>query len=185
MWFLLSIILSKFIYGYLLKEINIMFFINKKHILLILTILKKSSFFLVSSLLDLVVIDKLKCLNVKRFSLYYIFWSYINEIRIILRFDSDLLQSNYSISSLYLSSDWLEREVWDLYGIKFLFHKNLRRILTDYKFKGHALRKDFPLIGYIEIWYDETIQGISINSVELAQMLRYYEFENPWNKWNK
>jgi NADH:ubiquinone oxidoreductase subunit C len=69
-----------------------------------------------------------------------------------------------------------------MYGIKFLCHFSLRRILTDYGFKGHPLRKDFPLIGYIDIYYDDRIQGISINAVEIAQALRYYEFENPWNK---
>jgi len=70
-----------------------------------------------------------------------------------------------------------------MYGIKFLFHTNLRRILTDYGFKGHALRKDFPLIGYIDIYYSEVLQGIALNAVEISQAFRYYEFENPWNNW--
>jgi len=66
-----------------------------------------------------------------------------------------------------------------MYGIKFLFHTNLRRILTDYVFKGHPLRKDFPLIGYIDIYYSEVLQGIALNAVEISQAFRYYEFENP------
>jgi len=66
-----------------------------------------------------------------------------------------------------------------MFGIKFLFHGNLRRILTDYSFKGHPLRKDFPLIGYIDIFYDELIQNIAYKPVEMAQALRYYAFSNP------
>jgi len=66
-----------------------------------------------------------------------------------------------------------------MYGIKFLFHGNLRRILTDYGYKGYPLRKDFPLIGYIDIYYDEVLQNIALNAVEITQAFRYYEFENP------
>jgi len=66
-----------------------------------------------------------------------------------------------------------------MYGIKFLFHTNLRRILTDYGYKGYPLRKDFPLIGYIDLYYDEILQGISLNPVEISQAFRYYEFGNP------
>lgn len=90
-----------------------------------------------------------------------------------------------SIESYYLSSNWLEREVWDMFGLKFLFHSNLRRILTDYGFKGHPLRKEFPLIGYIDVYYNDAIQNISFGNVEVSQSMRFYTFENPWNKWAK
>jgi NADH-quinone oxidoreductase subunit C len=66
-----------------------------------------------------------------------------------------------------------------MYGIKFLFHKGLRRILTDYGFKGYPLRKDFPLVGYIDLLYDDSKQTIKISPMELAQNLRFYKFENP------
>jgi len=66
-----------------------------------------------------------------------------------------------------------------MFGIKFLFHTNLRRILTDYGFKGHPLRKDFPLVGYVDLYYDDSVQAISISPLELSQNLRFYNFENP------
>jgi len=73
----------------------------------------------------------------------------------------------------------LEREAWDMFGIKFLFHPNLRRILTDYNFKGHPLRKDFPIIGYVELIYNDSIQSIQVVPVEITQSLRFFEFLNP------
>jgi len=81
---------------------------------------------------------------------------------------------------LYASIVWLEREIWDLYGIKFLFHKDLRRLLTDYGFKGYPLRKDFPLIGYMEVKYDDIILAVVYVQVENSQMYRIYKFVNPW-----
>jgi NADH:ubiquinone oxidoreductase subunit C len=66
-----------------------------------------------------------------------------------------------------------------MYGIKFLFHQGLRRVLTDYGFKGHPLRKDFPLSGYVDVYFDDAIQAIKIAPIELAQSLRFFRFENP------
>lgn len=70
-----------------------------------------------------------------------------------------------------------------MYGIKFLLHQNLRRILTDYGFQGYPLRKDFPLIGFIELRYDDTYQSIFIEPVESSQNFRFFKFDNPWNNW--
>jgi NADH:ubiquinone oxidoreductase subunit C len=66
-----------------------------------------------------------------------------------------------------------------MFGIKFLFHKGLRRILTDYGFKGYPLRKDFPLLGYVDVFYDDSIQLIKVSPIELAQSIRFYKFDNP------
>jgi NADH:ubiquinone oxidoreductase subunit C len=66
-----------------------------------------------------------------------------------------------------------------MYGIKFLFHVGLRRILTDYGFKGHPLRKDFPLLGYVDVYYDDSMQSIKVSPLELSQSLRFYKFDNP------
>jgi NADH-quinone oxidoreductase subunit C len=88
-----------------------------------------------------------------------------------------------SISNLYNSTAWLEREIWDLFGIKFIYHKDLRRILTDYGFLGHPLLKQFPLIGFIELRYDDSILNILKEAVEMSQMYRFFRFMNPWVIW--
>jgi NADH-quinone oxidoreductase subunit C len=85
-----------------------------------------------------------------------------------------------SANFLYKSSGWLEREVWDLFGIFFVEHPDLRRILTDYGFQGFPLRKDFPLSGYTELRYDDESKSIVYEPIELAQEFRFFQFESPW-----
>jgi NADH dehydrogenase (ubiquinone) Fe-S protein 3 len=82
----------------------------------------------------------------------------------------------------YSSANWWEREIWDMLGVFFSNHPDLRRILTDYGFEGHPLRKDFPLSGYVEVHYDETVKRIVCEPLELAQGFRLYNFESPWYK---
>ena len=85
-----------------------------------------------------------------------------------------------SITDIYASSDWYEREVFDMYGIKFSGHRDLRRILTDYGFRGHPLRKDFPLTGYNEVRYDEVRKRVVYEPVSLQQEFRNLDFSSPW-----
>lgn len=85
-----------------------------------------------------------------------------------------------SIVGVYINANWWEREIWDLYGIYFYKHPDLRRILTDYGFEGYPMRKDFPLSGYVELRYDQTKKRIVLESVELTQEFRYFTFETPW-----
>mgnify|MGYP003708436693 CR=1 FL=1 len=85
-----------------------------------------------------------------------------------------------SIVELYTNSDWWEREIWDLYGLYFNNHPDLRRILTDYGFEGHPLRKDFPLSGFIELKYDQTKKRITLEPIELQQEFRSFNFEPSW-----
>lgn len=85
-----------------------------------------------------------------------------------------------SICNIYSSANWWEREVWDMYGIFFEKHPDLRRILSDYGFEGFPMRKDFPLYGYIELRYDEKSKRIISEPVELAQDFRFFDFETPW-----
>jgi len=185
LFFYISTLLAKYIYGFVMKRTLLGIFIRDLNIIFFLTILKKNEVLLVSSLLDIVVVDLLKIRNHGRFLVNYIFLNYVNQFRICVKIFNDGVMPIYSIQSLYKSSDWLEREVWDMYGLKFLFHGNLRRILTDYGFKGHPLRKDFPLIGYVDMYYNELFNGLALGAVEITQLLRFYDFENPWNKWTK
>lgn len=91
--------------------------------------------------------------------------------------EDDLL---FSITSIFQGSNWLERENWDMFGILFFNHPDLRRILTDYGFEGFPLRKDFPLTGFLELRYDEEQKTILYEKVELSQEFRFFDFESPW-----
>ena len=105
---------------------------------------------------------------------------YNNRMRIKTYVDE--ITSIESITSIYNSADWWEREIWDLFGIFFDHHPDLRRILTDYGFEGHPLRKDFPLSGYVEVRYDERQKRVICESLELAQEFRTFDFLSPWNQ---
>ena len=119
-----------------------------------------------------------------RFHLAYLFLSHENNIRIKLL---TKLQSNQIINSLvkvFPSANWMEREVFDMYGIKFKNHPDLRRILTDYGFKGHPLRKDFPLTGFNEVRYSEKEKKVIYEPVKLEQDYRNFDFSSPWEGTN-
>ena len=120
----------------------------------------------------------------KRFKLVYLFLSHENNIRIKLsiNFESDKIIN--SITKIFPSANWMEREVFDMYGIKFKNHPDLRRILTDYGFKGHPLRKDFPLTGFNEVRYSEKEKKVIYEPVKLEQNYRNFDFESPWEGTN-
>jgi len=118
--------------------------------------------------------------NEKRFELIYLFLSNENNIRIKLLTRLELDQTINSITKIFPSANWMEREVFDMYGIKFKNHPDLRRILTDYGFKGHPLRKDFPLTGFNEVRYSEKDKKVIYEPVKLEQNYRNFDFESPW-----
>jgi len=118
----------------------------------------------------------------KRFEFTYLFVSTIFNYRIYLRGFVSSFESLKSLSFFYSSLLWLEREVWDMFGIFIIDHIDLRRILTDYGFLGHPFRKDFPLTGYVELRYDETNKYIVVEPIELSQEFRFFKFDNPWKK---
>lgn len=117
-----------------------------------------------------------------RFQLYVVLTSLDNREKIILTSPTigKLVHKFPSLLSFFKSSNWLEREIWDLFGIYFLGHSDLRRILTDYGFEGFPLRKDFPVVGYVEVRYDESYKSLVYEPVELVQELREFQFSNPW-----
>ena len=118
--------------------------------------------------------------NEKRFELIYLFLSHENNTRIKLLTKFEIDQAINSITKIFPSANWMEREVFDMYGIKFKNHPDLRRILTDYGFKGHPLRKDFPLTGFNEVRYSEKDKKVIYEPVKLEQNYRNFDFESPW-----
>ena len=120
----------------------------------------------------------------KRFELVYLFLSHEYNTRIKLLIKFQLTQTINSITKIFPSANWMEREVFDMYGIKFKNHPDLRRILTDYGFKGHPLRKDFPLTGFNEVRYSEKDKKVVYEPVKLEQNYRNFDFESPWEGTN-
>jgi|TARA_B100001741_G_scaffold311567_1_gene312997 NADH-quinone oxidoreductase subunit C len=116
----------------------------------------------------------------KRFRLIYLLLSHEKNLRIKLCLDFEASKNIPSIVKIFPSANWMEREVFDMYGIKFTNHPDLRRILTDYGFKGHPLRKDFPLTGFNEVRYSEKEKKVIYESVKLEQNYRNFDFESPW-----
>ena len=116
----------------------------------------------------------------KRFKLIYFLLSHENNLRLNIEFE---IKENYqvkSITSIFPSSNWMEREVFDMYGIHYKDHPDLRRILTDYNFSGHPLRKDFPLTGHNEVRYNEESKKVIYEPVKLEQDFRNFDYESPW-----
>jgi NADH-quinone oxidoreductase subunit C len=129
-------------------------------------------------LFDISVVDYPE--NTHRFKVVYLFLSHEFNQRIILSY---LISENEVISSLtpiYPAANWMEREVFDMYGVKFKDHPDLRRILTDYDFEGHPLRKDFPLTGHTEVRYSEDQKKVIKEPVKLEQNYRNFDYESPW-----
>ena len=116
----------------------------------------------------------------QRFKVVYLFLSHEFNQRIILSYlisENEVIQS---LTSIYPASNWMEREVFDMYGVKFKDHPDLRRILTDYGFEGHPLRKDFPLTGHTEVRYSEEQKKVIKEPVKLEQNYRNFDYESPW-----
>ena len=122
--------------------------------------------------------------KVERFKMVYLFLTHQFNQRIVLSFFIKENEQVKSLNKIFPSSNWMEREVFDMYGIKFKDHPDLRRILTDYNFKGHPLRKDFPLTGFNEVRYSEKEKKVIYEPVKLEQNYRNFDFESPWEGTN-
>ncbi len=157
-------------------------FFKKQYLDFLAVFLKQSSVFKTEQLLDLYCNDLL-FMDVKhRFQINYVVLSVSTGVRVCFKYNLSNFEVVNSLSSYFSSSVWFEREVWDMYGILFYNNPDLRRILTDYGFKGFPLRKDFPLSGYVEILYDIEYKLLVFNFIELMQEYRSFEFVSPWNQ---
>jgi NADH-quinone oxidoreductase subunit C len=129
-------------------------------------------------LIDITVVDYPE--NAKRFKVVYLFLSHEFNQRIILSYLINENEIIPSLTSIFPAANWMEREVFDMYGVKFKDHPDLRRILTDYDFEGFPLRKDFPLTGHTEVRYSEDKKKVIKEPVKLEQNYRNFDYESPW-----
>jgi NADH-quinone oxidoreductase subunit C len=152
--------------------------INESNILNVVLFLKTNSETKFKQLIDITAVDYPE--KDRRFKLVYLLLSHENNQRVIIDFyvkENDIISS---ITSIFPSANWMEREVFDMYGIEFKDHPNLRKILTDYNFKGYPLRKDFPLTGHKEVRYSENEKKVIYEPVKLEQNYRNFDYESPW-----
>ena len=152
--------------------------INDKDLLDVILFLKTNSNTKFNQLIDITAVDYPE--RDLRFKIVYLFLSLEKNQRLIL--DLFVKENEFvsSLTSVFPSANWMEREVFDMYGIEFKNHPDLRRILTDYNFKGYPLRKDFPLTGYNEVRYSEDEKKVIYEKVKLEQNYRNFDFESPW-----
>ena len=129
-------------------------------------------------LIDITAVDYID--KEQRFKIVYLLLSHENNLRIVINTEIEDGKTVPSITKIFTSSNWMEREVFDMYGISFEGHPDLRRILTDYGFEGYPLRKDFPLSGHTEVRYSEDKKKVISEPVKLEQDYRDFDFQSPW-----
>ena len=152
--------------------------IENENLLEVVLFLKNNNQTKFKQLIDITAVDYPQ--NEKRFKLVYLLLSHEFNSRVLIDFFINENEVTTSLTSVFPSSNWMEREVFDMYGIKFKNHPDMRRILTDYGFEGHPLRKDFPLTGHNEVRYSEDEKKVVYEPVKLEQNYRNFDYESPW-----
>ena len=152
--------------------------VSKSILLKVLNFLKDDKLFQFKQLIDICGVDYPN--RIDRFEIVYHLLSISLNQRIRVKLSVNDGDTVPSIVSIFDAANWYEREVWDLYGVIFTDHPDLRRILTDYGFEGHPLRKDFPLSGFVQVKYDDSEKKVVNEKVNLVQDFRDFDFESPW-----
>jgi len=186
--------LLKAIYGIVVSYINMIlvtnnleyiFFLDILNIAFFIKFMKNFEFSFTNQLLDFTLFDNLEFQWRKmRFKLFYGILSSFNNLRVYVLGHVGFFQPLFSIINLFGIATWLEREVFDMYGIFFSFNIDLRRILSDYGFYGNPLKKDFPLMGFVEIRYDNNLKYIVVEPIELSQEFRNFKYDFSWKQIN-
>jgi len=161
-----------------IKHEQLYLIINSEDLIDVTLFIKSNENTKFRQLIDVTVVDFPE--NTQRFKVVYLFLSHEFNQRIILSYMISENEVIPSLTSIYPAANWMEREVFDMYGVKFKDHPDLRRILTDYGFEGHPLRKDFPLTGHTEVRYSEDQKKVIKEPVKLEQNYRNFDYESPW-----
>ena len=167
-----NVIKSEINFGQLYLDIDV------KDIISTILFLKTNDKCRFKQLIDITAVDFPNREN--RFKIVYLLLSHENNLRVIINTNIEDKKIIPSLTKIFPSANWMEREVFDMYGISFKDHPDLRRILTDYGFEGHPLRKDFPLTGHTEVRYSEDKKKVVYEPVKLDQEYRNFDFESPW-----
>ena len=152
--------------------------VTKENIFQTIKNLKENKNLIFNQLIDITAVDYPS--NSLRFEIIYILLSMVLNKRVVVKTFLGESEGIESITTIYKSADWYERECYDLFGISFLNHPDLRRIMTDYNFEGHPLRKDFPLTGHTEVRYDDLEKKVIYEPVKLTQEYRNFDYMSPW-----
>tara|TARA_B100000963_G_scaffold262491_1_gene230648 strand:- start:151 stop:756 length:606 start_codon:yes stop_codon:yes gene_type:complete len=161
-----------------IKHNQLYFEIDKEDLLDVVLFIKTNKDTKFRQLIDITVVDYPE--KTKRFKVVYLFLSHEFNQRLIINYFISENEIISSLTSIFPSANWMEREVFDMYGVNFKNHPDLRRILTDYGFEGHPLRKDFPLTGHTETRYSEDKKKVINEPVKLEQNYRNFDYESPW-----
>ena len=161
---------------------ELILWVRRESIVKVLTFLRDDPRCLFKVLVDLCGVDYPQ--RPERFEVVYNLLSLHHNQRIRVKVTTDEETPVPSVSGTFSTANWFEREAWDLFGIYFSDHPDLRRILTDYGFEGHPLRKDFPLTGYVEVRYDEEQKRVVYEPIKLKQEFRSFDFTSPWEGMN-
>jgi len=161
-----------------IKHNQIYLNIEESELINVIMFLKNNNNTKFKQLIDITAVDYPD--NDRRFKLVYLLLSHENNQRLVINFTIKENEVVNSLTSIFPAANWVEREVFDMYGIEFKDHPDLRRILTDYDFQGFPLRKDFPLTGHNEVRYSEDEKKVIYEPVKLEQNYRNFDYESPW-----